>query len=74
MTLIAVALGALAVRAGPQPPTMSVVDIATAASPSPLDFAISPDGTKIVFVAYDGGISKLLLRRLNSLGAEAEPE
>ena len=73
VTLIAVALGALAVRAGPQPPTMSVVDIATAASPSPLDFAISPDGTKIVFVAYDGGISKLLLRRLNSLGAEAEP-
>jgi eukaryotic-like serine/threonine-protein kinase len=39
----------------------------------PLDFALSPDGQYIAFVARDGGTSRLWLRRLDSTTARPMP-
>jgi len=48
------------------------LEMVTPVSAAPMHFAISPDGTMLVFSAYDGGISKLWLRSLENDEA-AEP-
>ncbi len=54
-------------RLGEAPPTSSPemrVDIVTPATDRPVDFALSPDGRQIVFVATGDGASRLWLRSL----------
>jgi Tol biopolymer transport system component len=47
------------------------LEITTPATPAPLDFALSPDGRSIVFVASGDGAPRLWLRRLDQ--ADAQP-
>ena len=54
----------------PAPPEMRV-EIATPATEAPLDFALSPDGRALVFVAAGDGPSRLWVRPLDQ--AEARP-
>jgi Tol biopolymer transport system component len=54
----------------PAPPEMRV-EISTPATEAPLDFALSPDGRALVFVASGDGPSRLWLRPLDQ--AEARP-
>ena len=49
------------------------LEISTPASDKPLDFALSPDGRQIAFVASDNGTSRLWLRALASTTARALP-
>lgn len=65
VTLIAALLVESAWRRGPVPPEMRL-DIFTPASADPMSFAISPDGTRIVFEALDDGGSRLWLRSLTT--------
>ena len=51
-------------------PLETRLDIVTPATDRPSHFALSPDGTKIVFVATDGGASRLWLRSLAKTTAE----
>jgi hypothetical protein len=69
-TLVAVALTVPAVRylrqtPAPPPPEMRV-DIVTPATDRPSDFALSPDGRQIVFVASEDGESRLWVRPLGA--------
>jgi hypothetical protein len=47
------------------------VEISTPSTPAPLDFALSPDGRYIVFVASSDGAQRLWLRALDK--TEAQP-
>ena len=46
------------------------VDIDTPATPQPLHFALSPDGTRLVFVSSSSGSPQLWLRQLNAATAQ----
>ena len=46
------------------------VDITTSSTDAPTSFAISPDGRKLVFVAYDQGQTRLWLRPLDAATAQ----
>ena len=46
------------------------VDITTPATDAPMSFAISPDGRRLVFVAYDEGRARLWLRPLDATTAQ----
>ena len=77
-TAAVVGMATLAVRAWrdlrrtppPAPPEMRV-EITTPATDAPLDFALSPDGRSLVFVASGDGSPRLWLRPLEQ--AEARP-
>ena len=56
----------------PAPPEMRV-DIATPATDRPLQFALSPDGRSLVFVASGDGPLRLWLRRLDQTEARPLP-
>ena len=48
-------------------------DILTPPGPTPVDFALSPDGTQSVYVAYDDdSVARLMLRRLDSDASTVE--
>ena len=49
------------------------VDISTPQSPQPLQFALSPDGMRLVFVAAGNGPPQLSVRSLDAVAAEALP-
>ncbi|BCS31078.1 hypothetical protein TBR22_A02780 [Luteitalea sp. TBR-22] len=74
-TVVAAALAVPALRhlretPPPAPPEMRL-DIATPTTEAPLDFALSPDGRALVFVASGDGPPRLWLRRFDQ--AEARP-
>jgi Tol biopolymer transport system component len=46
------------------------LDVVTPPTSDPFSFALSPDGRQIVFVATDGGVSKLWLRPLDQTTAQ----
>ena len=48
----------------PPPPQETRVDIVTPTTDQPTDFALSPDGRQLVFVASGDGVSRLWLRSL----------
>ncbi|MEO8309267.1 MAG: TIR domain-containing protein [Pseudomonadota bacterium] len=54
-------------------PPETRVDIVTPDTDLPLDFALSPDGKQIVFVAKGGGASRLWLRSLAASTAQSLP-
>src|SRR5262245_34886041 len=60
---------ALAPRPAPSTPEMRV-EITTPATTSPLHFALSPDGGRVVFVASGDGLPRLWLRPLDAVGAQ----
>jgi eukaryotic-like serine/threonine-protein kinase len=69
--LVAAVLAVSAVRyLRETPPPETRVDIVTPATDRPTDFALSPDGRQIVFVASGTGASRLWIR---SLAAPREP-
>jgi len=49
------------------------VDINTPSTPAPLDFALSPDGRSLVFVASGGGPPRLWVRALDQTEAQPLP-
>ena len=51
------------------PPEMRV-EITTPESSQPLEFALSPDGTRLAFVANDNGAQRLWVRPLNAVAAQ----
>jgi eukaryotic-like serine/threonine-protein kinase len=57
---------------GPDPMEMRV-DIATPRSSAPFEFALSPDGTRLAFVADDTGLRRLWLRSLDAPVAQPLP-
>ncbi len=59
-------------RPAPDPPEMRV-EINTPPTPSPLEFALSPDGKYIVFVASGDGQQRLWLRALDKTEAQPMP-
>jgi Tol biopolymer transport system component len=64
-----VALAAAAARpylSGTAGPLETRVDISTPESPEPTAFAISPDGRRLVFVAFRNGQTQLFLRSLDA--------
>ena len=69
-----VALAVPAVRHLREAPVMTVpetrLDIVTPATDRPEDFALSPDGRQIAFVALDGGTRRLWLRSLATTTAQ----
>ncbi len=70
MALLAVpAIRYLRLTPPPAPPETRL-DIVTPATSQPNSFALSPDGRQIVFVASDGGASRLWLRSLASTTAQ----
>ncbi|MEQ1758182.1 MAG: protein kinase [Vicinamibacterales bacterium] len=72
--LVAAALAVPAVRylrEAPSPaPPETRVDIVTPATDRPADFALSPDGRQIVFVASGDGVSRLWVRSLATTTAQ----
>jgi Tol biopolymer transport system component len=52
------------------PPGEMRLDIATPSSPQPLEFALSPDGRSIAFVASGDGPQRLWLRSLDRVDAQ----
>jgi serine/threonine protein kinase/Tol biopolymer transport system component len=78
LAALAVAAAVIAAMAMPTlrylrqtPPPEMRLEILTPASDAPLQFALSPDGRHIVYVASDDGPSRLWLRRLDQI--EAKP-
>ena len=73
--LLFVATAALAVVHFREAPPLSApemrLEITTPSTPAPLEFALSPDGRYIVFVASGGGPQRLWLRALDK--TEAQP-
>jgi Tol biopolymer transport system component len=67
--IAAAAFGALYVRRPIQPPEMRL-DIVTPLSPSPASFAVSPDGQRVVYVAFGDAQARLWVRLLNASSAE----
>jgi Tol biopolymer transport system component len=69
----AAAIGALVVWTLVRPAPADVadmrVDIITPSTDAPTSFAISPDGRRLVFVAYDQGQARLWLRPLDATAA-----
>jgi Tol biopolymer transport system component len=65
----AVAAGALWWRSAPRvpAPVEMRLEITTPPTTDPVSFALSPDGTRIVFVASAGGAARLWLRGLNTV-------
>jgi Tol biopolymer transport system component len=55
------------------PPLETRVDIVTPATDQPTNFALSPDGRQIVFVASADGVSRLWLRSLATTTAQPLP-
>jgi Tol biopolymer transport system component len=55
------------------PPPETRLEISTPESDKPLDFALSPDGRQIAFVANDNGTSRLWVRSLASTTARPLP-
>ena len=51
---------------GPPEPPETRVDISTPETPDPTAFAISPDGRRLVFVAFRNGQTQLYLRSLDA--------
>jgi eukaryotic-like serine/threonine-protein kinase len=49
------------------------VEITTPVSTAPLDFALSPDGLRLVFVALDNGTGRLWIRNLDAAAAQVLP-
>src|SRR5262249_50880191 len=49
------------------------VEITTPSTPAPLDFALSPDGRHVAFVASGGGTQRLWLRALDTPEAQPMP-
>ena len=76
IALLAVALAALATvhfrEKAPEPPEMRV-DITTPPTSASSEFALSPDGKSIVFVASGDGPRRLWLRRLDQTTAQPLP-
>ena len=75
VTALAIALGIPTLRhlreaPPPTPPEMRV-EITTPSTDAPLQFALSPDGRSLVFVASGGGLPRLWLRPLDQ--TEAQP-
>jgi len=66
---VAVTLGMSYLRA-PADVTDMRVDITTPSTDAPTSFAISPDGRRLVFVAYDGGRARLWMRPLDATTAQ----
>ena len=70
--MLAIVVGVLAIPAvrhlretPPPAPPETRTDIVTPATANPGDFALSPDGRQIVFVASGDGASRLWLRSLD---------
>lgn len=55
---------------GQSPPAEIRLDIATPETSRPQDFALSPDGRQIVYVARDASVERLWLRALDSATAQ----
>jgi serine/threonine protein kinase/Tol biopolymer transport system component len=73
--VMSAALASIAVRQFREAPLADQpemrLEITTPATSAPLDFALSPDGRNLVFVASGDGAQRLWLRRLDQ--AEAQP-
>ena len=69
VVIVALALPALRYLSEPPPPETRV-EIVTPATDRPTDFALSPDGRQIVFVASGDGASRLWLRSLATTTAQ----
>jgi eukaryotic-like serine/threonine-protein kinase len=75
--VLLIAIAALAVPAfryltETVPPEMRL-DIETPPSTAPLEFALSPDGMRLAFVANDNGAQRLWVRPLNATSAQPLP-
>jgi Tol biopolymer transport system component len=70
--LIATALLQLLAEPAAPPPELRL-QITTPASPMPLEFALSPDGRYLTFVASEQGQSRLWLRELGAVEARPIP-
>jgi Tol biopolymer transport system component len=68
--LVAAALAVPATRhlteVAPSAPPVRRTEIATALSDGPRTFALSPDGSQLVYVALDSGVSRLWVRSLET--------
>jgi eukaryotic-like serine/threonine-protein kinase len=75
--MMALALAVLAAihfrEKAPEPPIEMRVDITTPATFAPEQFALSPDGKSIVFVASGDGPQRLWMRRLDQAAAQPLP-
>ena len=72
--LLAVAFAVPAMRYLRETPSPEMrIEINTPATTDPFSFSISPDGRQIVFVASDGGVSRLLRRSLAAVAAQPLP-
>jgi eukaryotic-like serine/threonine-protein kinase len=72
--LVALLLGAWTLRPAPSSGDQEMrVEINTPASALPLQFALSPDGGRLAFVAFDNGVQRLWVRSLNAEAAQSLP-
>jgi Tol biopolymer transport system component len=67
--IVALAVAAWRLRDTPSPPEVRL-QINTPSTQAPLQFALSPDGTRLVFVASGDGPQRLWLRPLNRTDAQ----
>jgi eukaryotic-like serine/threonine-protein kinase len=70
--LVAAAVPAVRYIYEPVPPEMRL-DIEMPPSSQPLEFALSPDGMRLAFVAYDNGGQRLWVRPLNAVAPQPLP-
>jgi serine/threonine protein kinase len=68
----AIVLLGLLLRPGPIPPELHV-SIVTPSTTSPTELALSPDGTRVLFVGSNNGRQQLWIRRLDKDDAEPLP-